>query len=104
MCRIWYHIDCMGFSEDVWQALSESRLMWICRKCGFSNYTDCLFHDFGIPEDVNTFQAVSNDGDSNNAVELMEEVSTGQQNVAMQETVSTKLKSRKRPMKMKTMK
>ena len=45
-CSIWYHIDCMGFSEYVCEVLSQSRLTWICRKCGMSNYTDCLFHDF----------------------------------------------------------
>ena len=62
-CRIYYHVNFMGLSEQVKHALGESRVVWICHRCGHSNYSECLFHDFGIPADGTTYDSMRVDGD-----------------------------------------
>ena len=53
-CSLWYHADCIAFTE-VGEMFTNQSFVWICCKCRGSNYCQSLHCDFGIPLDENVY-------------------------------------------------
>ncbi|XP_038073317.1 nucleosome-remodeling factor subunit NURF301-like [Patiria miniata] len=54
-CNIWYHVKCMNFLK-MEELLANRAVVWMCRKCGKSTYSQSLLYDLGIPTDDNVFE------------------------------------------------
>ncbi|XP_072043470.1 uncharacterized protein [Amphiura filiformis] len=42
-CNMWFHVDCISMSDDVFSSLLRSDIPWECTKCGFPNISASLF-------------------------------------------------------------
>lgn len=48
-CDIWYHVNCMGMTTEIYEALGNSSMTWICDNCGLPTFTDSFFDFMGLP-------------------------------------------------------
>ena len=42
-CHLWFHAECVGLSDDVFNVLGRSDTPWECYKCGMPNMSSSLF-------------------------------------------------------------
>ena len=42
-CDQWYHADCMGISNSMYESLSNTSVSWICSKCEIPNHSTILY-------------------------------------------------------------
>ena len=42
-CNFWFHRKCLQMNPDVYEALANSSVSWICCHCGLPNFSSSLF-------------------------------------------------------------
>eukprot|EP00794_Sanderia_malayensis_P002336 gene2336-2688_t len=57
-CMKWYHVKCLIMSTEVYEALANTSVEWICCNCGLPNFSSTLFNE-AIPESSNGFENLS---------------------------------------------
>ena len=57
-CMKCYHIECLQMSTEIYEALANTSVEWICCNCGLPNFSSTLF-DEAIPESTNGFETLS---------------------------------------------
>ena len=53
-CQRWYHIDCQGASQNMYNMLGSNDISWCCINCGVPNFSTGMF------DTLNTFSSLSN--------------------------------------------
>ena len=59
-CSKWYHVDCLRMNSNVYEALANTSLEWICYHCGFPNFSSSLFAET-FAESSNSYSILSSD-------------------------------------------
>ena len=42
-CDLWYHAECMSMNSNMYHALEDNNVSWICCDCGMPNFASSLF-------------------------------------------------------------
>ena len=58
-CEIWYHTDCQNISDNSYEKLDNSNVVWTCLVCDAPNYSSILFDLHNI-ESENRFSVLNN--------------------------------------------
>ena len=58
-CDTWYHCDCLGMSNESYDRLNRSDVIWICSSCDKPNYSTSLLDSF-TSVSSNPFISISN--------------------------------------------
>ena len=54
----WYHVECLNLSNEIYEALANTSVEWICCNCGLPNFSSSLFEE-AIPESINGYESLS---------------------------------------------
>ncbi|XP_072046546.1 uncharacterized protein [Amphiura filiformis] len=49
-CNLWFHSDCVGLSDPVFEVLAGNDSPWECYKCGCANISPGIFDSFTVGE------------------------------------------------------